>query len=57
MEPASALPEPHGKIPTGVLIACSQSGLSMRPLITCTEQKTKHTTVMSQVSDSKREPA
>lgn len=34
IEPASAFPEPQGRIPTGIFIACSQSGRSIRPLIT-----------------------
>lgn len=34
MEPASAFPEPQGRMPTGVFIACSQSGRSISPLIT-----------------------
>lgn len=34
MEPASAFPEPQGRMPTGVFIACSQSERSINPLIT-----------------------
>ena len=33
-EPASAFPEPQGRMPTGVFIACSQSGRSISPLMT-----------------------
>ena len=33
-EPASAFPEPQGRMPTGTFIACSQSGRSISPLIT-----------------------
>lgn len=40
MEPASAFPEPQGRMPTGIFIACSQSGRSISPLITY--RNTKH---------------
>ena len=40
IEPASAFPEPQGKMPTGIFIACSQSGRSIRPLITYCKQIT-----------------
>jgi len=38
MEPANAFPEPQGRMPTGVFIACSQSERSISPLITCGEK-------------------
>lgn len=45
-EPASAFPEPQGRMPTGVFIACSQSGRSISPLITSWSRPSPETMTM-----------
>lgn len=52
-EPASAFPEPQGRMPTGVFIACSQSGRSISPLITYrnTTQKIQKIVSLDTVKD------